>query len=156
MPSVILDTNLLVLLTVGMTKRSLIGKHKRTKIFTEEDFDLLCLILEGYRQIVTTPGILTEVSNLVAQIGEPDRTAIMETLRILMQGYDEHYQPSTGITENTGFIRLGLTDAGILELVGKDRPLITTDIDLYLAAVGDGDRAINFNHLRSEYLLDGS
>jgi len=40
MRSVLLDTNLLLLLTVGMLDRKLIGKHKRTQEFTEEDFDL--------------------------------------------------------------------------------------------------------------------
>jgi len=61
MPSVILDTNLIVLLTVGMTRRDLIGKHKRNKTFTVDDFDLLCLILESYQKIVTKPSILTEL-----------------------------------------------------------------------------------------------
>lgn len=61
MVSVILDTNLLVLLVVGMTNRAFIGKHKRTRAYTEEDYDLLCLLLEQYQQIITTPSILTEV-----------------------------------------------------------------------------------------------
>lgn len=155
MPSVILDANLLVLLTVGMTNRSFIGKHKRTKTYTEEDYALLCLILEQYRTIITTPSLLTEAYNLVAQIGEPDRTAIMETLRVLIKSQEEHYKPSATVSENPYFIRLGLTDSGILEIAGKDRPLITTDLDLYLAAVGNGDGAINFNHLRMEYFLNG-
>lgn len=92
--------------------------------------------------------------NLVAQIGEPDKTAIMETLKALMKAYEERYLPSADIADNSSFVRLGLTDAGILELVGKDNPLITADLSLYLAAASSGDHALNFNHLRLEYLLD--
>jgi len=77
----------------------------------------------------------------------------METLRGMVQAYQEHYRPSLDLAENQHFIRLGLTDAGILELVSKDNPLLTTDVDLYLAALGNGERAFNFNHLRLEHLL---
>ena len=47
------------------------------------------------------------------------------------------------------FPRLGLTDAALLDVVSVDAPLLTVDLDLYVAALASGDEAaINFNHWR--------
>ena len=50
MRQIVIDANLLVLLVVGLTDRALIAKHKRTKTFEPEDFDLLTRLLAGYDQ----------------------------------------------------------------------------------------------------------
>ena len=50
---------------------------------------------------------------------------------------------------NTSFRRLGLTDAALLEVVTPDTPLITVDLDLYVAALAKAPgAAINFTHLQ--------
>ena len=67
MKRIILDTNLLLLLVVGLTDPALIGKHKRTRSFEVTDYDLLVNVLSGYNEIVVTPHILTETSNLLSQ-----------------------------------------------------------------------------------------
>jgi hypothetical protein len=152
MRQIIIDTNLLVLLVVGATQRNLINRHKRTNIFTQEDFDLLLLLLEQYEEVVITPSILTEACNLLAQIGEPDRSRIMQVLGNLTSTYTEVYTPSSDVAKSIHFVRLGLTDCSILELP-KELPLITVDLDLYLAAAEAGYKANNFNHLRAEYLF---
>ena len=54
---IIIDTNLLVLLVVGITERSLIQKHKRTRNFEVEDFDLLTGVLSNFDEIIVTPHI---------------------------------------------------------------------------------------------------
>ena len=47
------------------------------------------------------------------------------------------------------FPRLGLTDTALLEVVSADAPLLTVDLDLYVAALASGDEAAsNFNHWR--------
>ena len=44
-------------------------------------------------------------------------------------------------------VRLGLTDAAILEAVTAETPLVTVDLDLYLAAWKKGPGlAVNFTH----------
>ena len=45
-------------------------------------------------------------------------------------------------------MRLGLTDAVSLRTNGESRYLLTTDLDLYLAALSRGQQAENFNHIR--------
>jgi len=41
MASALIDTNLALLLVVGTTNKAYISTHKRTKEFTEEDYDQL-------------------------------------------------------------------------------------------------------------------
>ena len=46
-------------------------------------------------------------------------------------------------------LRQTLTDAALLEAVTEERPLITVDLDLYLAAIAKGrNAAMNFTHLQ--------
>ena len=61
----LIDTNLLVLLTTGTLNTSYIEGHKRTGHYTVEDFDLLLAIIDQFQFLVVIPNILTEASNLL-------------------------------------------------------------------------------------------
>ena len=148
MRQIILDSNLLVLLIVGLTDPNLISKHKRTKSYEKEDFDLLAKIIYNYDQVVLNPHILTETSNLVSQIGEPTMSLLRKTLLALLEEQKEVFQESIDIGKHTSFIRLGLTDCAILNIIKSELPLITVDLDLYLMAVKENENTVNFNHLR--------
>lgn len=143
-----LDSGLLVLLILGLASKDLIGRHKRVREYSVADFDLLARILGGYRPIVVTPNVWTETSNLVRQTAEPLRSNVGHILRKLISDADEAYVTSKSASEREEFLRLGLTDAGLLELKPSTIPLLTVDLDLYLAALKLGRAAINFNHLR--------
>jgi hypothetical protein len=62
--SLLLDSNLLLLLAVGSYDRKLIATFKRVSGYTVEDYELLGRFASGFRDVATTPHILTEVSNL--------------------------------------------------------------------------------------------
>ena len=152
MKRIILDTNLLVLRIVAITDEKLIGKHKRTRAFVPDDFLLLKLVLEDYQQIVVTPHILAETSNLVAHIGDPDRSRIMRTLGLFIGQHEEMQRASKDAVNSPYFVRLGLTDSVILEIMQDGLPLLTDDYNLYLQALNSNSLAFNFNHLRQEHL----
>jgi hypothetical protein len=61
---IIIDTNLLLLLLVGMYDKSYIARHKRTNDYSSDDFELLLMRLERC-EIVLVSNVLTEVSNLL-------------------------------------------------------------------------------------------
>ncbi len=150
MKFVVLDTSLVVLLVVGFTSRSLIGKHKRTRnTFTNEDYEILKNLLQRYHEVIITPNILTESYNLIAQIGEPDKTLVMKTLRWIVNSYKEQYKPSAKIVNKKIFFKVGITDAGILDILNNQIDLITMDLDLHLAALEKNKNSFNFNHLRN-------
>ena len=144
-----IDANLLVLLVVGSAGRDLVAKHRRLKAYTTEDYDILVDRLGRVDQVYVTPNTLTETSNLLAQHADPERTRFFDKLRILIQESEEIVVASAQASSNSAFGRLGLTDAALLEIVTAEAPLLTVDLDLYLAALAKGeDVAVNFTHLR--------
>jgi hypothetical protein len=148
MASVVLDSNLLLLLVVGVADRAYIKKHRRLQSYSEADFDLLRRLIAPMSAIVVTPNILTEVSNFAKQIAEPARTRIATAFTVLLDKLDEQYVVSKQAAAQPEFSRLWLTDSGILDRMTEENVLLTADLSLYLAAGQRGHKAINFNHQR--------
>ena len=144
-----IDTSLLVLLVVGSTGEELIAKHKRLESFRINDYKHLVAVLSRFDQCIVTPNVLTETSNLLAKHREPERSKFFKVLHALINDFDEIDVRSEQASNNSHFIRLGLTDAALLEIVSKSTPLITVDLDLYLAAAKiDINAAHNFRHFQ--------
>lgn len=144
----LVDTNVLLLFIVGSLSLDRIAKHKRTDSFTPKDYQILVDLLRKFRGIVVTPSILAEVSNLLGQTDDQTRTALLALLGALVRRSEERYVPSVEVVEAADFLRLGLTDAGILALTGEELTVLTDDIHLYLALQRRGIEAINFHHVR--------
>ena len=146
----LVDTNVLLLFLVGSLDPDLIAKHKRVNQFTVEDFHLLDDLLRRYVAILTTPNVLTEVTNLAMQIGGAAKERLPSLLGVLLQkgGFEEHVAESKEASKVEEFRRLGLTDAGIIHLTRKEWTVLTDDLPLYLALQVRGLAAINFHHLR--------
>lgn len=149
---ILLDTNLMVLFVVGTTSRQYIPRHKRLAAFTVDDFDTLVSVISRAPSVLVTPNTLTETSNLAAHIAEPARSEVFRVLRAVISKVQETYVPSTVAAKREEFIRLGLTDAVLMEASSQEAAVLTTDLNLYLAAIAKGSPAVNFNHLRDQYL----
>jgi hypothetical protein len=150
--SLVIDTNLLVLFVVGTTKRGFVTRHKRLKAFSLEDFDLLCRVIASTAEVLVTPNTLTETSNILGYIDEPARTEVFQTFRSLVPSMQEEFVESRTAVGAKEFLRLGLTDAALLEIASESRSLLTVDLDLYLSVLNRGASAVNFNHLRETVL----
>jgi hypothetical protein len=155
--AVVLDANLLVLLIVGLTDVNAIRHHKRLGKYSPAAYQLLAERLNRASEIIVTPNILTETSNLLSRGPEPLRTMIMSTLRSLVAGAgagtvdrvaSEQFVPSQKAAARTEFLRLGLSDTATLEIAQGSAVLLTDDLDLYLAALNSGRQAENFTYLR--------
>ena len=144
-----IDANLLVLLVVGSVSRDLIPKHRRLRKFGVEDYDLLLNVIGPVNRVYVTPNTLTETSNLLAQHGDPERSRFFDRLRFIIQESEEIVVASTTASQRSEYRRLGLTDSALLEVVTAETPLLTVDLDLYLAAFEkDPSAAVNFTHLQ--------
>lgn len=141
------DANLLVLLVAGDTDPHIITRHKRLKQFTVNDYRMLReLIFEAGGLVYVTPNTLTEASNLLRNYGEPDRTRLSNTLAALINESREVVVRSVDAAANVAYRRLGLTDAGLLEVISADRPLLTVDVQLAIEAAQVHPQAsVNFN-----------
>ena len=143
----LIDANLLVLFVVGRTGRQLIAKHRRLREFSVDDYNRLVKIIRMVDQVVVTPNTLTETSNLLAQHHEPERSRFFDVLRYLIENSEEITVASVDASRSRVFRRLGLTDAAVLEVISADTPLLTVDLDLYVAALSkDSNAAVNFWH----------
>jgi len=92
MPSfrgLLIDTNLLVLFTVGTVNRRRIESFKRTSKYNEDDYDLLVRVIErAGNPLYTVAHVLAEVSNLTDLTGRERRLArrlLRETITKLQE-----------------------------------------------------------------------
>jgi len=143
-----LDTNLLVLLVVGGTDIGYIDKHKRLRGYTPTDYQMLVRLIDVSDEVIATPNVLTEVSNLIRQIGEPACSLVTISLGAVIARIRESYVPSKAASQRGEFMRLGLTDCALIEALRKSYTLLTDDIDLFHAVLRLGYNAQNFNHIR--------
>ena len=148
--SIYIDANLLVLLVVGATGKELIAKHRRLRTFQIEDYERLVALMSATDNVLVTPNVLTEASNLLAQHSDPERSRFFDVLRDFVGEAQENFVSSKIASDNRAFARLGLTDAALLEVVSKSNPLVTVDLDLYLtASAKESEAAFNFRHYQS-------
>lgn len=145
---VLLDTNLLLLYFVGLFDQKIIPTFKRTKMFAKEDYSTLLGVLRHFKMVVTTPNILTEVSNLSGQLPERLRLDYFETFAHGTTLLDEHYCSSSDISKMEELKRFGLTDAGIFRLAKGNYLTITDDFRLSQYLQKKSIDVLNFNHIR--------
>ena len=137
-----LDSNLLVLLSVGSVDRAQVERHRRTRRFSAADYDLLLDFVDGLDRIFVTPNSLTEASNLLESRHD---ARFLGQLRRLIHESCEVVISSVAASANRHFVRLGLADTVLLEAISSRTPLLTVDMDLFAAGIRKGPEcAIRF------------
>ena len=155
MRPVTIDTNLLLLLLVGSVSKKYIAMHKRLSEYNIADYDTLVEIVSGFSEIVVVAHTLAETSNLIRNIANPAKAAILEKMRLFINATREISVSSASAVGRQDFIALGLTDAVLLELIAAEGnkmanpTLLTHDRDLVIAAEMQGYQVIDFEHHRS-------
>jgi len=144
----LIDANLLVLYLVGKTNKRRIREFKPCDVFEIEDFDLLEALVEYLGKPITTPHVLTEVSNL-AKLDGKELSAFRQRYKLLVEQMDEFYDASRVVVANEAFMPLGLTDAAIAMLQRRSLLVLTVDLRLWDTLQRRGVDAVNFNHLRA-------
>ena len=147
----LIDSNLLLLYFIGSFDPERIGTFKRThsRGFTPDDFDLLLELLMPFSAVVTTPNILTEVSNLSNQLRDDEKRAYYSIFSDTAGLLTERYTESKRICALEHFKKFGLTDSGIISLAKDNYLVLTDDAPLVGYLQSTGIDVINFNHLRS-------
>jgi hypothetical protein len=147
----ILDTQLMVLLAVGVTSPRIIKKHKKLSSFTEDDFELLLLLIGADPELLLLPNIVAEAANLLRQHADPEKAAIMGNFASLVAQNKERYIESMLVVRQGEYRKLGVTDTAILEACEASGGILTADAGLHDAALRRGLRSTNFNHKREEF-----
>jgi hypothetical protein len=115
------DTNILLLYLVGTFDQRIVPTFSRTSNFTEDDFVILLKLLALFEVKLTTPHILTEVSNLFG-----NRHKLHYSLRAYIKIVRERFTAGAILGRNENFVEFGITDTAILDL-SKDSCLVLTD-----------------------------
>jgi hypothetical protein len=118
------------------------------------DYDLLLKLLKRFQnRIVTTPNILTEVSNLLGNCTTPDQKNLWSEFASKISVLGEKYLDSQSISQTPMFSKFGLTDSAIIELVREKYLVLTDDAMLFQYLEKNRIDVINFTHLRAPRLL---
>ncbi len=145
---VLVDSSLLIVLLIGRHNRLALTRFPHTKRYQPDEFDILDRFVRLFDRIITTPHVLTEVSNLAGRL---QAEAVCRFRRLFAQEvelYDERQCEARQLVRGDQFVRLGLTDAAIAS-IARDRLLVLTD-DLALGGALQkvGIDVVNFTHLR--------
>jgi len=150
---ILIDTKPLLLLLIGTYKPESIGKSKLTQDFTPEDYELLSGFVGRFNQIVTTPNILTEVSNLLNRSEGKIRDQIYTLFSHAVQEFVEESIPSRETVMHKNLPKFGLTDLAIMDNAKGKYLVLTVDLPLFGYLQNKGVDVINFNHLRTPIML---
>jgi len=150
---ILIDANLALLYLVGGYDLRLVGdgKFKKLSKHNEEDYRILLRLMNVFKKAVTTPHVLTEVSNLTNDLPEKTKSACLKKFYETFVKIDELTIPSMDAAQRPEFHFLGLTDSA-LALVSKQFLIVTDDARLVQKMSESGLEALNFSHLRGHLL----
>lgn len=144
--TLLIDTNLIVLLVVGLADEKAVINHKRTRAYTIDDFRLLTEFISSIPEVAVIPNALSEASNLLSFEGDEHARSILNKFSIFLSRAKEKYIVSADAARRPEFKWLGLTDCALLEFAKHDVHLLTADVALHVAALKAGYSSTNFTH----------
>jgi hypothetical protein len=151
--SVLLDSNLLLVLLIGSFDPKLFDRFKRVSDYTTEDYDLLVRLLGSFRILLTTPHIFTEVSNLANSLPERVKLDWFQSFAALLgsqtntPGLRERWMSAETLAAMPEFSAFGITDAA-LSTLASEALIITEDRRLSGRLKQQGTPVLNFGDLR--------
>ncbi len=149
----LLDTNLLVLYTIGTVSTDRIETFKRTSAYRREDYELLVQVMNRFRPLYTVAHVMAEVSNLTDLKG-PDRLRARRVLADTIAVLKEPHVSSLEASGTSNYEDLGLADSAISVVAREYKcEVLTDDLDLYLSLLEEGVTVEKFSHLRERNWL---
>lgn len=144
----LLDTNLLVLYTIGTASSDRIESFKRTRVYRREDYELLIRVIRRFKLLYTVAHVMAEVSNLTDLRGSERliaRQVLADTIAVLKEPPISSLEASQG----SNYEDLGLADSAISIVARRYKcEVLTDDLDLYLSLLREGITVEKFSHLR--------
>jgi hypothetical protein len=117
-----------------------------------DDYELLDRLVSRFSSLITTPHVLTEVSNHARHLKGPLGLALMDSFARFSSQCEEQFIAASELERQTEYRRFGITDCGLWSL-GRDVTVVTTDFDLAGVLEAKGKPVINFNHYRQSRLF---
>ena len=123
---ILIDTNLVLLYIVGSIDILRIREFSRTAMFTANDFYKVSKFIDYFDLKITTPHVLTEVSNLIG-----NRQNLPTLLQTYIEKSKEIFLESSEVSKRNAFFNFGLADTAITETAKGSYLVLTDDRPLY-------------------------
>lgn len=150
---IMLDANVLTLFIVGQVSEDMVERCRRTRQYKIQDYHLLVSYVAPFTNLLVTPNIATEVSNLLGVLSGDHLIRARKILYNYIGTWTEVYVESNRAKVVPEYTRLGLTDAAILLIASHEMEVLTDDFDLYSALLKRGIKATNFTHIRTRGMI---
>lgn len=146
---IVIDTNSLIALIIGIIKNGKSLDHSKTSQFSVTDFKMLIRKIGNLSNLIVISNVWTEVDNHLNESFSSDDIRYYRTLRNLIKITTEQYIQTSEIIEVKSFSKLGVTDSLLLNFAFSTKELITYDHDFAAIAQYHG---INVYNMKTEQL----
>jgi len=156
--TVLLDSNLLLVLMAGALGAQIFTRFKRVSDYTIKDYELLVRLVRSFSVLLTTPHILTEVSNLANGLPswcKSDWSANFASLFVSNRGsiqVRECWTPAAELARMPEFFAFGIADCAI---AGQSNQalIVTEDYRLSGKLRSRNVPVVNFRDIRNHQRL---
>lgn len=139
----LIDTNLVLLYIIGSIDIWLIRDFSRTAMFTVDDFDKVSRFIDYFDLKITTPHVVTEISNLIG-----NRQNIQSLLKIYIENSKEIFLESSNVSNSNAFLNFGLADTAIMNTAKTSYLIFTDDKPFYGFLINSKIDAVNLDQIR--------
>jgi hypothetical protein len=156
--AVLLDSNLLLVFLAGSLGVGIFKTFKRISGYNFDDYELLVRLLRSFSILLTTPHILTEVSNLANSLSGSYKLDWNINFAALMRsektriGVREKWTSAAELSKRREFLPFGIADTALSQLA-SEALLVTEDYRLSGFLNRQGISVLNFGDLRKLRLL---
>lgn len=152
MNSVLLDSGVFLLLSVGSAQHAFVQSHRRTKgEFSEQDFTDLLNFLKGFTTLCVTARCIAETSNLIRydRICAPACMAWLKDVfgSGLGEQFREGYVRFPILAQSRHFEELGVADTSVLQYAQHVSMTVTCDSKLYGIISHEGYPVVLLEHI---------
>jgi hypothetical protein len=146
---ILIDSSLLVVYLVGLfDRRHLINCRAIKSSFTTDEFKFLAQLVGQFDKVITTPHILTEVSNLAGRLPQTVHVAFRRFFASVIFQFGEKNAAATDLAAAPEFTRFGIADTAIALIAPGQFFVLTEEIALYSHLSSKGVDVMNFSHVR--------
>lgn len=147
---VLLDSNLLVVVFVGLWRPELVGERVTGDEYDFRDVELLAGLVERARPWVVTSHILTEVDDRIDRVGEGLARDCRRFVARLLERIRESRPSALSIVQESMFERIGLADSGAKRLARTQACfVVTVDHALHEAIAREGNATAYYPAVRA-------
>ncbi len=146
---ILLDTELLLLLCVGIYRPQLVENSRITTNYSIEDFRIVAGIAAQYSPLYVSPQVLAEFSNHADRLGSKVMRKFYSSIEKILKVQFEVHIPKDVMVDENYLPALGFTDVSMMKICEEnDCVLFTADLQLASICTSKKIDVVNFNHIR--------